>query len=141
MKVITIINVDYVYSKVSSKTLKYSYSKLNTHKVFEFDKSNTRLLVKEMVNPIKVWLAEKFRWCDCGKFLKLHISCCMPTRTSILCTCWVKWIKSTTIWFMILDTKITSQHMKVHKFVSIQQQQKKSKSHSKSSKTEMNIKK
>ncbi|KAG4918021.1 hypothetical protein JHK84_055334 [Glycine max] len=55
--------------------------KANTHIVLNFDQCNTLFLVQETINPREVRLTENFmvkldkRWCDYGKFQKLHMPC------------------------------------------------------------------
>lgn len=53
------INVSHVYLEVASKAYEDAHSKSNTHRVFEFDKSNTRFSIEEMVNPREVRPARK----------------------------------------------------------------------------------
>jgi len=54
------INVYHVYYKVASKAPKDTYSKPNTHRVVEFNKRITSLLVKEMINVRDVLPTRKF---------------------------------------------------------------------------------
>ncbi|WVZ17526.1 hypothetical protein V8G54_010508 [Vigna mungo] len=55
--------------------------KSNTHRVVEFDRNTTRFRVEEMVNLREIRPARNFvvrldeRWCDCGKFQKIHLPC------------------------------------------------------------------
>ena len=78
---IAMVSASHVYSKYATNFLQNSDSKSNTHQVNEFDRNTTRFRVKEMVNPKEVRLARKFvvrldeRWCDCGKFKKIHLPC------------------------------------------------------------------
>ncbi|BAT97625.1 hypothetical protein VIGAN_09113100 [Vigna angularis var. angularis] len=73
------ISVDHVYSEKATKVLQDADSKSNTHRVVEFDRNKTRFRVEDMVNPRQIRPAGKFvvrldeRWCDCGKFQKIHL--------------------------------------------------------------------
>jgi len=70
-----------VYSEYATNFLQDANSKSNTHHVVEFDKYTTRFRVEEMVNPTEVRPVGKYvirlyeRWCDCGKFQKIHLPC------------------------------------------------------------------
>ena len=75
------VNVGHVYSEYATNFLQDAESKSNTHHVIEFDRNTTRFRVEEIVNPREVRPAEKFvvrldeRWCNCGKFQKIHLPC------------------------------------------------------------------
>jgi len=75
------VSASHVYSKYATKFLQDVDSKSNTHQVVEFDRNTTRFREEEMVNPREVRLAAKFvvrldeRWCDYGKFQKIHLPC------------------------------------------------------------------
>jgi len=72
---------DQVYTKVINKVIEDAQRKENTHTVLEIDRRDTRFLTHETKNPREVRFAGDFtvrldeRWCECGKFQKLHIPC------------------------------------------------------------------
>ena len=67
--------------QVLNKVMEDAQRKANTHIVLNFDQCNTLFLVQETINPREVRLTENFmvkldkRWCDYGKFQKLHMPC------------------------------------------------------------------
>jgi len=80
-QITAMVSVGHAYSKYATNFLQDADSKWNTHQVVEFDRNTARFRVEEMVNPREVRCVGKFvvrldeRWCDCGKFQKIHIPC------------------------------------------------------------------
>ncbi|WVZ24129.1 hypothetical protein V8G54_002673 [Vigna mungo] len=80
-QITAMISVGHIYSENATKVLQDGDLKSNTHRVIEFDRNTTRFRVEEMVNPREIRPAGKFvvrlyeRWCDCGKFQKIHLPC------------------------------------------------------------------
>jgi len=80
-QITAMLSAGHVYSEYATNFLQDADSKSNTHHVLEFDRNTTRFRVEEMVNPREVRPVGKFvvrldeRWCDCGKFQKLHLPC------------------------------------------------------------------
>jgi len=97
-KITTMVSVGHVYSEFATKVLQDANSKLNMHRMVEFDRNTTRFKVEEMVNPREVRPPRKFvvildeRWWACGMFQKIHISCshvivaCKMHITTLTCT-------------------------------------------------------
>ncbi|WVZ25988.1 hypothetical protein V8G54_004532, partial [Vigna mungo] len=87
-QITSMISIGHVYFENATKVLQDAYSKSNTHRVVEFDRNTTRFRVEEMVNPRQIRPAGKSfvrldeRWCDCGKFQKIHLPC-----SHVLATC------------------------------------------------------
>jgi len=80
-QITAMVNVGHVYSEYATNFLQDAESKSNTHHVIEFDRNTTRFRVEEIVNPREIRLAGKFvvrldeRWCNYGKFQKIHLPC------------------------------------------------------------------
>jgi len=80
-QITAMLSAGHVYSEYATNFLQDADSKSNTHHVLEFDRNTIRFRVEEMVNPREVRPVGKFvvrldeRWCDCGKFQKLHLPC------------------------------------------------------------------
>ncbi|XP_020211209.1 uncharacterized protein LOC109796019 [Cajanus cajan] len=70
-----------VYTEIMNRAMRDAESKANSHHVLEFDRHSTRFLVQETINPRETRPTGTFtvrlhdKWCDCGKFQKLHMPC------------------------------------------------------------------
>jgi len=80
-EVATMLASSQLYMEVLNKVIKDALRKTNAHTILEFYQCDTRFLVQETINLREVRLTGDFtikleeRWCDCGKFQKLHMLC------------------------------------------------------------------